>query len=295
MRIVTRADFDGIVCAALLYEAEHITHPVRWVEPGDMQRGVVKAAQDDIIANLPFAAGCAFWFDHHVTNKATEPVKGLFRVAPSAARLVFEYYYDRFQHDYTELIQQTDDIDSANLTMDQVLEPEKYPYLLLSMTISSRNKSEEPYWNHLVQLLRATPIVKIMKDDAVRKRGIETVNRNRLYKDILIQHTKLLQDVAVTDLRSFDPAPEGNRFFVYSLFPDSMVAIKLRYASEDREKVIISVGHSIFNPICKVNVGEMLSNFGGGGHVGAGATTVNMNHADSVLKAIVEILQKNQA
>lgn len=152
MRIVTRADFDGIVCAALLYETEYITHPISWVEPNDMQHGLVKIRHDDIIANLPFAEGCALWFDHHYTNQPTAPFRGSYKIAPSAARVVYDYYGEKFQNDYSELIRQADDIDSANLTLEQVRRPEKFPYLLVSMTISSRNQLDEPYWNHLVQL-----------------------------------------------------------------------------------------------------------------------------------------------
>ena len=103
MRIVTRPDFDGIVCAALLYDTESIDQPVRWVEPNDLQVGRVDILDGDIIANLPYHPNCAMWFDHHYTNDPGTPFKGLYRIAPSAAGLIYEYYGGRFQRDYREI------------------------------------------------------------------------------------------------------------------------------------------------------------------------------------------------
>ena len=102
MRIVTRPDFDGIVCAVLLYEALDIKEPVVWVEPNHVQKGLVNIQNEDIIANLPYNAGCALWFDHHFTNQIDTPFKGAFQIAPSAAGIIFQYYQSSFQRDYSE-------------------------------------------------------------------------------------------------------------------------------------------------------------------------------------------------
>jgi oligoribonuclease NrnB/cAMP/cGMP phosphodiesterase (DHH superfamily) len=259
-----------------------------------MQRGLIKPEPTDIIANLPYADGCALWFDHHVTNQPQHPFEGLYRIAPSAARLIYEYYSDRLPHDFTELLDRTDDIDSANLTREQVLSPQKDPYLLLSMTISSRIKADAPYWNHLVQLLRATPIDKIMANPEVRRRSAEAVQQNETYEKLLQRHTTLFDRVAVSDFRSFEKSPNGNRFLVYSLFPDAIAAVKIRYAIEDPDKVILSVGHSIFNSGCRINVGRMLAGFGGGGHAGAGATTFHKSKSEDYIQRILDILIQNR-
>jgi len=94
MRIVTRPDFDGVVCAALLYEAEKITEPVKWVRPNDVQKGRVDIRKGDIMANLPYDERCSLWFDHHYSNRINRPFKGAFKLAPSAAGVIFEYYKD---------------------------------------------------------------------------------------------------------------------------------------------------------------------------------------------------------
>lgn len=294
MRIVTRPDFDGVVCAALLFEAEHITEPVEWVHPNDMQRGLVDVQPEDILANLPYDKRCALWFDHHYTNRVETPFKGAFKIAPSAAGIVYAYYKNRLHRNYDELIQETDKIDSADLSMDEVLHPEKYPYVLLSMTISTYDASEEAYWNRLVDLLRKFDINNVLDDPEVKEQCRNTIEQNKKFKDILLENTVLKGHVSVTDFRGFDKTPTGNRFLVYSLFPESTVSVRIRYEDDAKEKVAVSVGHSIFNRNCNVNVGLMLSQFEGGGHHGAGSCRFHVSKAEYYIPQIIDILLKNE-
>ena len=295
MRIVTRPDFDGVVCAVLLSEAESITRPVLWTEPNDIQKGIVSIQTGDIIANLPFHPACSMWFDHHYTNKTEILFDGAYKIAPSAAGVIYEYYKKHFQRDYGELIHETDKIDAAELSQDEVHRPEKYPYLLLSMTLSGRKNLNEAYWNRLVELLRTSSIKEILKDPQVKNRCKTVIEQNKYFKTILSKHTRMAGHVSITDFRSFEESPPGNRFLVYSLFPEAVVSVKIRYKNLYKEKVIIGVGHSIFNRNCNVNVGLMLTRFSGGGHHGAGACTVAASKAEKTLKTIVDILRKNES
>jgi len=294
MRIVTRPDFDGVVCAALLYEAENVEVPVKWVEPNEMQKGLVDVHEGDIIANLPYDERCALWFDHHHTNRIDKPFKGAFKIAPSAAGVIFEYYKDKFKHDYSELIKKTDKIDSADLSLDEVLHPEKYGYVLLSMTVLGRDEYDELYWNRLVDLLRELEIDKVLEDPEVKARCNAVVKKNKKYQKILQENTKLIQHVSITDFRSFDKTPTGNRFLVYSMFPEAVVSAKIRYDNDDKEEVAVSVGHNIFNRNCNVNVGLMLSRFEGGGHRGAGSCRFHVSKAEDYIPKILDILLKNE-
>ncbi|MCP4345402.1 MAG: exopolyphosphatase [Desulfobacterales bacterium] len=293
MRIVTRPDFDGVVCAVLLYETENITEPVNWVEPDEIQKGSVDIQQGDIIANLPYHEKCALWFDHHYTNQIDKPFKGSFKIAPSAAGVVFEYYRNELQSDYSELIKETDKIDSANLSKDEVLCPENYPYVLLSMTLSGHNRADELYWNRLVDLLGRFEVNRIHDDPEVKERSKAVIERNEKYKEYIKEHTELRQHVSITDFRSLPEAPSGNRFLVYLMYPESVVNMKIRYDSEKKEKIIVNLGHSIFNPNCNVNVGKLLSRFGGGGHRGAGSCSFDSGEADNIIPAIIDTLLKN--
>ena len=293
MRIVTRADFDGIVCAMLLRVAEGDDRPLVWAEPGDMQRGLVEVHPGDIVANLPYHANCGLWFDHHFSNTPAQPVAGLFEMAPSAAGLVYRYYRDRISGDYDELVHQTDRIDSADLTEDEVQVPENYPYVLLSMTIKGRELQDAPYWNRLVDLLRDHPIDAVMADAEVGERCRQVVEENRTYRTHLEHHTQIDGVVAVTDFRTLSQTPRGNRFLVYSLYPQTAVQAKIRYNDRDRNRIIVSVGHSIFNRNCQVNVGLLLSKYGGGGHRGAGSCSFPKEKADEYIPAILDTLVRN--
>ncbi len=294
MRIVTRPDFDGIVCAVLLMEAETITEKTLWAEPGDIQKDLIEICNGDILANLPYNANCSMWFDHHYTNKVPDKVPGAFAIAPSAAGVVYDYYKKKLGNRFDELVEQADKIDSAALTQDEVLHPENYPYVLLSMTISGRNSSDEWYWSRLTDLLGSTDIDTVMNDSEVYDRCHDVIERNNKYHDHLVRHTTVKDMVAVTDFRELERAPDGNRFLAYSLFQDAVVSVKIRYDTDNREKVILSIGHSIFNKNCNVNAGLLLSNYGGGGHFGAAGCSFPKSQAKENVKEIIETLCKNE-
>lgn len=290
MRVVTRPDFDGVVCAVLLLDALGIDAPVLWTQPSDIQHQRVDILPEDVIANLPYHPDCSLWFDHHFSNQPTTPVNGVFKIAPSAAGIIHEHYYDRLERDYSELVYQADRIDSADLTLEEILHPEKHPFVLLSMTIADHGPEEARYWEHLVALLRDRTLTmdQVMNDSEVQQRCRRVVRNNVEYEKALKRHTKLVDHVSVTDFRDLNPAPNGNRFLVYSLFPDCTVNVKIIH---DKDNLVsIKVGHSILNRNCHVNVGKMLSDFEGGGHPGAGACRFDRKKASDYLNRIIAIL-----
>ena len=294
MRIVTRPDFDGVVCAVLLNEALDIKEPIKWIEPSLVQRGKVEIRAGDVIANLPYDSRCSLWFDHHYTNRIYRDFEGAFRIAPSAAGIIFDYYRDRFKRDYQELVTAADKIDSADLTLDQVLHPEKYDYVLLSLTVCDGDRAGENYWNKLVALLGRHNIGKVLDDPDVNRRCRDVVVENEQYAMHLKKHTRLVDHVSITDFRFFDRAPAGNRFLVYSLFPESVVNVRIRYEDENKQVIAVHVGHSIFNPQCRVNAGLLLADFEGGGHRGAASARFQARKADEYLPRIIDALLKNQ-
>ncbi|MCF8045190.1 MAG: hypothetical protein K9J83_04945, partial [Desulfarculaceae bacterium] len=254
MRIVTRPDFDGIVCAVLISRAEEIQGPFTWLEPGDVQNGEAEIKNGDIMANLPYDERCTLWFDHHVSNRPESPVAGAFKIAPSAAGVVYEYYREQGKLDngYDSLVYWADIIDAAKLTRDQVIYPENHPYVILSMTVRNRDESDPPYWEKLVDLLKNRSIEEVMADEAVKTRKEAIIRENRDYEAILRENSVIYDGICVTDFRHYDEPPSGNRFLAYSLFPETIATIKIRYADPQKEKVLVSIGHSIFNDDCRV-------------------------------------------
>lgn len=296
MRIVTRPDFDGIVCAVLLRQALEPSLPIHWTEPNAIQSGTADIRDGDILANLPWHPHARLWFDHHISNKPVKNVPGAFEIAPSAAGVIYKYYKKQNLLDsrFDELVDQTDMIDSADLTREQVRVPEDYPYLILSMTLKNNDFQDIPYWNRLVDMLGKTDIDAILDDSEVNLRCREVIEENKAFKHYLETYTTMVGRISVTDFRSLENVPSGNRFLTYSLFSDSIASVKIRYAGQDKKEVLLSVGHSIFNPECRVNVGAMLARYGGGGHFGAGGCSLDARNAQEKIDEILDILKANQ-
>ncbi len=294
MRIVTRPDFDGIVCAVLLTDALECETPIKWAEPNAVQNGLIEINKGDIIANLAYNPNCTLWFDHHISNRINKTFNGAYELAPSAARLIFEYYKDRFKRDYRELVRETDRIDAAEISLDEVLHPENHSYISLDMTIASHKAEHEPYWNRLVELLMKFDIQWVLKDPEVQERISNAIEENKEYAKYLEQYSTLKGEISITDFRSLDKTPYGNRFLVFSLFPESIVNIKIRFDYNDRDRVIVSVGHSIFNRCCNANAGEICARFGGGGHMGAGSCCFEASQAEENIAVILDILRQSQ-
>ena len=290
-QIITRPDFDGVVCAILLKEALGRALPVRWVQPNQIQDGTLALRDHDVVANLPILDTCGMWFDHHVSNKTKTPFEGLFRIAPSAAGLVYEYFQKDIAPGFKELVNQADKIDAAQLNPDEIRHPEKHPYILLSMTIQTNRSTDQSYCDHLVELLGTQPVASVMADDTVKQRCDMIVIANRDYRSHLLRHTRIQDAVSITDFRGLTPAPDGNRFLVYSLFPETVANVKL---FDDGPRTTVKLGHSIINRGCRVNVGQLMARYGGGGHFGAGACRLPKEDAEANIQHIIRTMVENQ-
>jgi len=284
MRLVTRADFDGIVCGSLITAVEPVDDTL-FVEPKFMQDGVVDIRAGDIIANLPYRPGCSLWFDHHVSNdvdgfdRPIVPGRGGFRLAPSAARVVFEYYsqvpgsskalYEQGRKTisserFTALLADTDKIDGGFLTRQDVLHPAGY--VLVSMTIYGKNPDEEPYWHRLIDLIRDEPLEGVRRDPEVSRRCDHVLSMQERLREQLAERTVLKRNVIFLDLRETEDLTDANRFLLYTMFPNGNISMKIARDAQRPNTTAISVGYNIFNSTSQVNVGELLSRYGGGGH-----------------------------
>jgi len=282
-----------LVSAALLSVVEDVTR-YRFIEPGPFQAGEGEVTAEDLIANLPYRAGCLLWFDHHITNKLKGvDFRGAWREAPSAARVVYEYYNkDGSLGAWAELIAETDRIDSAALTMDDIRNPNGY--VLVSMTVEGKRPQDEPYWLHLINLLRRNDRARLLKDPEVERRCEEFKLINEEYGQALSLYSDLVGNVLVTDFRKVFHGEPGNRFLAYALFPKCDTWVKISDYAADPSRVHLAVGHSIFSRANPVNVGELMAKFGGGGHRGAGTCRPKVEAAEIALKEIIGTL-KNES
>jgi len=311
MRLVTRADFDGLVCGGLVTKFEPIDGYL-FVEPKFMQDGLVDIRNGDVITNLPYHPNCTLWFDHHITNTTPDfpqPIvlgKGGFRLAPSAARVVYEYYTELGnRHQATGnskisaeeilsflgtermkyLMHEADRIDAGKLEKEDVLNPQGY--VLISMTTDGRNAGDEPYWLRIIDLLRDTSLQETLADPDVAQRCQRIRDEQEKLRAILLARAELRKNVIYVDLRGVKEIPDGNRFLIFTLFPQGNIQVKVAHDSQRENTTAISVGYNIFNPTSSVNVGELLKNYGGGGHKVVGSSRVPNERAES---AIAEIL-----
>jgi len=305
MRLVTRADFDGLACGALITKFEPIESYL-FVEPKFMQDGQVEIHGGDIIANLPYHPNCTLWFDHHITNTTPQfdrpivPGKGGFRLAPSAARVVCEYYSETSQREATDgasrlaflnservryLLEETDKIDAGKLSREDVLHPQGY--VLISMTTDGRNAGDEPYWLRVIELLREESLENTLNDPDVRRRCQCVLDDQEKLRKILLQRATLKGNVIYVDLRGIDEIPDGNRFLIFTLFPKGNIQVKVNHDPQRPNTTAISVGYNIFNPTSTVNVGELLQRYGGGGHRVVGSSRVPNDQAEQAIREIV--------
>jgi len=300
MRLVTRGDLDGLTSAVIITMKERIEE-IRLVHPQEITDKAVEITPNDILANVPYHPNCGMWFDHHLLTESNERppehFQGRYGLAPSAARLVYEYYRDRDPYDealasFATLVDETDRLDAAQLTPDDVEHPRDY--ILLGYTIYSRSGLGDftTYFLHLVDWLKTMPIADVLKQPEVAERIARLKREQEEFKQLLKRNSFTLNNVVITDLREIERLPAGNRFLVYSLFPDANVSLRVHWGPS-HGSVIAAVGHSIFNRTCKTSVGELMSRYGGGGHRGAGTCVLPVDKAADAIDEILFELQAN--
>ncbi len=300
MRLVTRGDLDGLTSAVIITLKEPIDE-IALIHPQDITDKKVEIRPDDILANVPYHPNCGMWFDHHLLTDSNEKpppnFKGRYRVAPSAARLVYEYYLEKYPNDpdllrLSKLVDETDRLDAAQLTPQDVDHPREY--ILLGYTIDSRTGlgGFEEYFKKLVEWLKAMPIERVLEQPEVKERIDRIRNEQEDFRRLLQRNSFQLSNVVVTDLREIERLPAGNRFLIYTLFPDTNVSLRVHWGPS-HNSVIAAVGHSIFNRTCKTSVGELMSRYGGGGHRGAGTCVLPLEKAADAIDEILFELQAN--
>lgn len=302
MRLVTRSDFDGLICGMLLKEAGVIDSWV-FVHPKDLQDGLFEPTENDVLANVPFVPGCGMWFDHHSSEENrsgwTPGVKGESRLAPSAARIIYEYYggIQRFTH-YKDMIEAVDKVDSGNLTREEILNPQGW--VLLGFISDPRTGlgrfrdfriSNYQLMEQLINHCRNMRIEEILELEDVKERVDLYLDQARHFTEMVRKHTVIDSNVILTDLRNVSPIYTGNRFMIYSLYPEQNVSVWI-VDGKMKQNVSIACGYSILNRTCTVDIGALMLKNGGGGHKMVGTCQVAYDQADAAITEITEALKK---
>ena len=294
MRVLTRGDMDGITSVVLLGLVEDVTE-IAFAHPRDMQDGKIPVTENDIITNLPYVKGCGMWFDHHISED--EKIEGIGEfsgrsaVAPSTARVIYEYYKHPEFERFKDLLEATDRVDSANLTPEDVSNPSGW--VLLGLTLDPRSglgPGFREYFRYLVEYVREAPVEKVLQHSEVKERCQRLLQEQDEFKKLLEEHSRQEGNVIITDLRGVKQMPAGNRFLVYTMYPEANVEVRIFPGL--LSNTVVAAGHSIFNRTCKVNLGKLMAEYGGGGHEGAATCQLSDEDADAKIAEIIERLKE---
>jgi nanoRNase/pAp phosphatase (c-di-AMP/oligoRNAs hydrolase) len=303
MRLLTRSDFDGLACGALLKECG-VIDSWKFVHPKDIQDGLVDVRVDDVLANVPYVEGCKLWFDHH--SSETERLgkymdfEGDSRPADSAARVIYDYYGGKERMpNMEEMVVAVDKVDSAKLTADEVMNP--VGWVLLGFIMDPRTGlgrfrnfriSNYELMETLIDECRTKSIEEILANPDVQERVKLYFEQDTLFRDMVLKHTRTDGNVIMTDLRGVDPIYAGNRFVVYSIYSEQNISMWI-VDGRGRQNCPIAVGHSIITRTSKTDVGALLLKYGGGGHRQVGTCQVPYEDADRVIAELAGQMKKD--
>ncbi|MCP4433509.1 MAG: exopolyphosphatase [Gammaproteobacteria bacterium] len=297
-RLVTRSDFDGLVCAVLFNKLDLIDD-IKFVHPKDMQDGKIEISSRDITTNLPYVEAAHLVFDHHLSEtlrneKADNHV--IDPEAPSAARVVYDYYdgSDSFPSDWNEMMEAVDKGDSAQFSESEILNPQGWD--LMNFLMDARTGlgrfhdfrvSNYQLMMDLIDHCREMSINEILELEDVAERVQLFREHEAKAKEQIKRCSTVHGNLVVLDLREEDIIYAVNRFMIYALFPDTNISIHVMWGLK-QQNTVFAIGKSILNRSSNTNVGELCLSYDGGGHLNAGTCQVANASASESLAAIVD-------
>ncbi|OHC75826.1 MAG: exopolyphosphatase [Rhodospirillales bacterium RIFCSPLOWO2_12_FULL_58_28] len=303
-RLVTRSDFDGLVCAVILKEM-NLINEIKFVHPKDMQDGTILVSGNDITTNLPYVRGVHLAFDHHASEMIRVEVDEGNYVndpdAPSAARVVYDYYGGKqeFKRIADDLMDAVDKSDSAQFNEDEIINPKGWVllnYLMDSRTGLGRFKefriSNYQLMMDLIDFCRDHAIEEILDLPDVRERVNLYKSHEQKFKDQIMRCTTVHGNLAVLDLRKEEMIYAGNRFMIYALFPKINISIHVIWGL-NKLNTVLATGKSVLNRSSKTDIGGLMLKYGGGGHHAAGTCQIDNEDADRVLGELIKKINKD--
>lgn len=304
-RLVTRSDFDGLVCAVLLKEFGLIDR-IDFVHPKDMQDGKIAMGPDDISTNLPYVPGCRIAFDHHaseMTRVEGHPANHIIDPkAASAARVVYNYYggAEAFPKVSAEMMDAVDKADSAQFSLDEILHPKGW--VLLSFLMDARTGlgrfrdfrvSNYQLMMELIDYCRDHTVEEILALPDVAERAELYAAHNGPARAQLRRRAEVYGKLVFLDLRDEDPIYATNRFTLYALYPQVNISIHAIWGVK-KQNTAFAIGKSIIDRSSKLDVGALCLKYGGGGHEAAGTCQVANEDAENVLGELMAAISASE-
>ncbi|MCM1569764.1 MAG: exopolyphosphatase [Roseburia sp.] len=302
MRLITRSDFDGLACGALLKEAG-IIDCWKFAHPKDLQDGLIEVNENDCLANVPYVEGCGLWFDHHSSEherlQLAGKYKGESRITPSCARIIYEYYggRERFPQ-FDDMMEAVDKVDSGNLTIDEVQNPKGWILVGFLMDPRTglgrwRNFTIPNYqlMEELMDACRTMSTEEILALPDVRERIEVYFEQTEKFKEMVQAHTVVEGKLIISDLRGVDPIYSGNRFMIYSMYPEQNISAWI-VSGRGGQGCSAAVGYSILNKTATLDVGSLMLKYNGGGHKKVGTCQFSDENMASELPKMLEELKR---
>lgn len=300
-RLVTRSDFDGLVCAVLLKQL-NLIEDIKFVHPKDMQDGVVEITSNDIVTNLPYVKDAHLVFDHHLSetirNQGERENHIIDPDAPSAARVVWEYYGGEktFPSEWLGMMEAVDKGDSAQFNRDEVLDSTGWN--LLNFLMDARTGlgrfrefriSNYNLMMDLIEYCKNHSIEEILALPDVKERIELYREHENLFKEQIQRCATVYDNLVFLDLTDEEVIYAGNRFVIYALYPDCNISIHKMWGFQ-KQNTVFATGKSIFDRSAKTNVGELMLKYGGGGHKAAGTCQIENDKADTVQQELIKAI-----
>lgn len=299
-RLITRSDFDGLVCAVLLKELDLIDpSEILFVHPKDMQDGKIEVTDRDISTNLPYVEGIHLCFDHHASE--VERLGGkrdnhvIDENAMSAARVVYDHYGGkaRFPRVSEEMMVAVDKCDAARLSREEILEPKGWillNYLMDARTGLGRFRefriSNYDLMMQLIDHCRDHSAEEILALPDVKERVDLYREHSPQQHEQLLRCAMVHENLVVLDLRDEETIWAGNRFMIYALYPETNISMHVMWGRQ-KQNTVFAIGKSILDRSSKTHVGTLCLAHGGGGHEAAGTCQVDNDEADQVLGQLI--------
>jgi len=298
-RLVTRSDFDGLVCAVLLKHLNMIDD-ILFVHPKDMQDGKVAITGRDITTNLPYVEGVHLAFDHHLSEtirvKEQQENHIIDPDAMSAARVVYDHFggAEVFPAAWNTMMHEVDKADAAQFSADEILNPKDW--VLLNYLMDPRTGlgrfhnfriSNYNLMMDLIDYCKDHGIEDIMKNADVQERVKLYMEQAELFKEQVKRCATVHKNLIVLKLKDEETIYAGNRFMIYALYPQTNISIHVMWGLK-KQNTVFAIGHSITNRTCKTNVGELCLKYNGGGHEKAGTCQIENDKADAVLEDLIK-------
>ena len=302
-RLVTRSDFDGLACAMMMREMGLIDE-IKFVHPKDVQDGKVELGPNDITTNLPYDPRVGLAFDHHeseVDRLKAQETGGKLVIDPnarSAARVVYDYYGGKatFPRISDELMAAVDKGDSADFTVDEILNPKGWVllhYLMDPRTGLGRFRefriSNYDLMMELIGYCMDHTIDEILQLPDVKERVDLYFEQADQFKAQLRRLARVEGKVVVLDLRNEEIIHAGNRFMIYALYPETQISVHVAWGFH-KQNTAVMIGKSIVNKASDVDIGELCLTYGGGGHRNAGTCQLDNDVVDQELPKIIAAL-----